>query len=136
MSDIINLNEKRSKSKLDQLLKEPGPVRPLTAAEIRFNNAFLIFAKCSNLGKKRQRDFLYEILSDFRFERRTINLDEMAEKMVSYIHRHKSYFEKITGDSMEFDFDKVPDAQEIWTQFNIGVPKRKKARLAAPHLDK
>ena len=133
MSDIINLNEKRSKSKLDQLLKEPGPVRPLTAAEIRFNNAFLIFAKCSNLGKKRQRDFLYEILSDFRFERRTINLDEMAEKMVSYIHRHKSYFEKITGNPIKFNFD---DAQEYWRRINMGVPKRKKARLAAPHLDK
>lgn len=122
MSDVINLDEKRIEKKYG---KELLWLVPAPAAETRFNRAYSVFGIYSNLGKRRQRDFLYEILARYYLERRPISVDEMAEMMISYIRKNQKYLERVTGDSMTFDFDKVPDADEMLRTLSMGMPKPK-----------
>ena len=125
MSDVINLDEKRSKENRAPAFKDLPLNRPESASDTRFNNAFDVFGAVSSLGTRRQRDFLYEILWRYHFERRPISVDEMTEMMISYIRKNKKYFEKINGNSMIFNFDEVPNLQEKLRRINLCARKRK-----------
>ena len=125
MSDVINLDDKRSKENRAPPFEDLPLDRPESASETRFNNAFDVFGAVSVFGNRRQRDFLYEILWRYHFERRPISVDEMTEMMISYIRKNKKYFEKINGDSMIFNFDEVPNVREVVRRMNLCVRKCK-----------
>ena len=126
MSDVINLDEKRLKRNCGATAFLDLPLGgPESISDLRFNNALDVFRALSSLGNRRQRDFLYKILWRYHFERRPISVDEMTELMISYIRKNKKYFERITGKSMTFNYDQVPDVREALRRMNLCVPKCK-----------
>ena len=125
MSNVINLDEKRSKKRRDPAWEELLLKTPALTADTRTKNAFSIFAMCSSLGKKRQLKFLYKILWRYYLKRRPISVDKMTEMMISYIRNNKKYFERITGKSFTFNFDEEPNLKKKLRQINLCVKKRK-----------
>lgn len=91
MSNVINLDEKRSKKKCDPAWEKMLLELRAPNTDTRINNAFSIFAMCSDLGKKRQLDFLYKILWRYYVKRRPISVDKMTEMMISYMRKNKRY---------------------------------------------
>jgi hypothetical protein len=124
MSNVINLDEKRSKKKCDPAWEELLLEARAPNSDTRINNAFSIFAMCSGLRKKRQLDLLYKILWTYYFKRRPISVDKMTEMLISYMRKNKRHFEKITGNSMSFDFDEEPNLKERLRRIDLGVRKR------------
>jgi hypothetical protein len=64
------------------------------------------FLICSAHGKNRQVDFLHKILCRYHLKNRPISVDKMTEMMISYLRKNRKYFERVTGEPMEFNFDK------------------------------
>ena len=123
MGDIIDLDEERVKRNSAKAFFDLPSGGSGSISDTRFDNAFDVFRSVSGHGNRRQREFLYEILWSYHIERRPISVDEMTELMISYIRDNRKYFEKMTGKSMTFNYDRVPDAQEVLRRMNLCVRK-------------
>jgi hypothetical protein len=121
MSNVINLDEKRSKKNSNPRQEGSLLNRPAPNLDTKFNGAFSIFVNCSSLGKERQLDFLYEILCRYYFKRRPISFDEMAEMMLSYLRKNKKYFEKLTGNPWPYDFNGELNLKEMSRRINFSA---------------
>jgi len=128
MSNVIHLDDSRLKKKKCKPARKQSFLKnaPSNNSDTRFNHAFWLFSQCSSLGKRRQRELLYEILCRYRFERRPISVGEMAEMMFSYVLKNKKYFEEATGNPWPFDFEGELTMEKMMRMTNFCVKRARK----------
>ena len=110
MTDIIDFEVQKEKSKTKQ---ERNSLISETLVNLRFENVFSVFGSISRFGNKRQREFLYDILVRFYFNREPIAIEEITEMMISYIEENKRYLKEEYGEGAEINYDKPPNYETL-----------------------